>query len=346
VEANLGTARVSVVRGSPNISTERPGEHSGFAVERRTFAEAMLAGLAQRPRSVPPKFFYDAAGSALFDRICELPEYYPTRTELALLATHGAEMAQCIGPAADLIEFGAGSSRKVRLLLDALEQPHRFVPIDISGEHLHAAARRLRTDYPGLAVQPLVTDFTQPFELPPTPAANGRARTRRIGFFPGSSIGNFTPVQAQRFLRRASRLLGGGGLLVGIDLVKDPAVLHAAYNDAQGVTAAFNRNLLVRANRELGADFDPEQFAHYAFYDPVQQRIEMHLVSLRRQHVTLCRTRFLFEAGDTLHTENSCKYTIDGFRSLAALSGFTPGPVWVDPERLFSVHWLEAQKGS
>ncbi|RPH63391.1 MAG: L-histidine N(alpha)-methyltransferase [Burkholderiales bacterium] len=309
------------------------------------FARALSAGLGRRPRSVAPKFFYDAAGSALFDQICALPEYYPTRTELALLAEHASEIAQCIGPGADIVEFGAGSSRKISLLLEALEQPRRFVPIDISGEHLHAAARQLRAEHPALDVHPLVADFTRPFALPHALARNGRGHARRVGFFPGSSIGNFTPDEAHRFLRRAARLLRGGGMLVGVDLVKDPAVLHAAYNDAQGVTAAFNLNLLARANRELGADFAPDRFAHYAFYEPVRQRIEMHLVSLCRQSVTVCGRQFTFEECETLHTENSYKFTVDGFRGLAARSGFLPGPVWRDRDGLFSVHWLQAQVG-
>lgn len=308
--------------------------------DRSAFAAALLDGLARHPRSVPPKFFYDAAGSALFDRICELPEYYPTRTELALLAAHAGEMAQCIGPDADIVEFGAGSSRKIRLLLAALESPRRFVPVDISGEHLQAAAQRLRIEHPSLDVRPLVADFTRAFALPPAPGRS--SRSPRIGFFPGSSIGNFAPAEALRFLRRAARMLRGGGLLVGVDLVKDPAVLHAAYNDAQGVTAAFNRNLLERANRELAADFRPDRFAHYAFYDPVRQRIEMHLVSLARQRVTVCGRRFDFAPGETLHTENSYKFTVEGFRALAARAGFVPGPVWRDREGLFSIHWLGA----
>lgn len=310
--------------------------HSAFAV-------ALLDGLARSPRSVPPKFFYDAAGSALFDRICELPEYYPTRTELALLAAHAGEMAQCIGPDADIIEFGAGSSRKIGLLLAALERPRRFVPVDISGEHLHAAAQRLRLEHPSLDVRPLVADFTRAFALPAAPAPGRSGHSPRVGFFPGSSIGNFAPAEALRFLRRAARMLRGGGLLVGVDLVKDPAVLHAAYNDAQGVTAAFNRNLLQRANRELGADFRPDRFAHYAFYEPERQRIEMHLVSLERQRVTVCGRRFDFAPGETLHTENSHKFTVEGFRALAARAGFVPGPVWRDREGLFSIHWLGAE---
>ncbi len=310
------------------------------------FGRELLAGLERRPRSVPPKFFYDAAGSALFDRICELPEYYPTRTELQILSRHAPEIAACIGPHADIIEFGAGSSRKVRLLLEALPQPRRFVPIDISADHLHAAAEMLRLEHPGLLVQPLAADFTRPFDLPPLPP--GSAPARRVGFFPGSSIGNFTPDEALRFLRDAAALLQGGdgrgsapgGLLVGVDLIKDPAVLHAAYNDAAGVTAAFNLNLLARANRELAADFDLAHFDHYAFYEPRLQRIEMHLVSRVAQRVQVAGQAFDFCVGESLHTENSHKYSIDGFRALAQKAGFAPGPVWCDPKQWFSLHWL------
>ena len=296
------------------------------------FERELVAALSARPRSISPKFFYDTAGSQLFDRICDLPEYYPTRTEFGLLSVHAAEMTALFPAHADLIEFGAGSVTKVRLLLDAWRARGRFLPLDISAEHLHASAAQLRADYPGLEVLPLAADFTRPLALP--------ASSRRVGFFPGSSIGNLGPVAAVRFLRQAAQCLTGGGLLVGVDLVKDPAVLHQAYNDAAGVTAAFNRNLLVRANRELGTDFDVEAFHHYAFYDPLRQRVEMHLVSRRRQSVQLAGQRFEFEEGESLHTESSHKYTVDGFRLLAEEAGFVPGPVWTDPERRFSVHWL------
>lgn len=308
------------------------------------FAQAMHEALARRPHTISPKFFYDAAGSRLFDRICDLPEYYPTRTEVGLLARHAPEMAALIGPGADVVEFGAGSATKIRLLLDALQRPRRFVPIDISAEHLHAAAEALQRDHPGLEVRPLVADFTQRIELPPLARnGSGDGAARRVGFFPGSSIGNFTPDEAREFLRGAAALLRGGGLLIGVDLVKDPALLHAAYNDAAGVTAAFNRNLLHRANRELGTDFDADGgFDHYAFYEPRLQRIEMHLVSRRRQTVHLGAEAFVLDNGETLHTENSQKFTVDGFRRLAADAGFVPGPVWCDPQRLFSVHWLAA----
>ncbi len=310
----------------------------------RPFAQAMREALQHRPHVISPKFFYDAAGSRLFDRICDLPEYYPTRTEVALLGRHAAEMASLIGPGAELVEFGAGSTTKIRLLLDALQRPCRFVPIDISAEHLRTAAAALQRDHAGLVVQPLAADFTQPLTLPAWPDGAPAGPVRRVGFFPGSSIGNFTPDEARGFLRRTAALLRGGGLLIGVDLVKDPALLHAAYNDAAGVTAAFNRNLLHRANRELGTGFDADGgFDHYAFYEPRLQRIEMHLVSRHRQTVRLGPDTFLLDEGETLHTENSQKFTVEGFRRLAVEAGYGPGPVWCDPQRLFSVHWLEAR---
>ena len=302
------------------------------------FATALRCGLRRRPRSIAPKYFYDQRGSALFDRICELPEYYPTRTEFGILRQHAGEMAECIGHGFELIEFGAGSLQKIRLLPGVLRQALRFVPIDISAEHLQQEATRLAAEHPGLDVRPLAGDFSTELVLPPL-APGARAR---VGFFPGSSIGNFTPDEALGFLQRCARLLAGGGLLVGVDLVKHPALLHAAYNDAQGVTAAFNLNLLVRANRELGSDFDVAAFQHYAFYEPRLQRIEMHLLSACRQTVTLAGERFDFEEGDALHTENSCKYTVAGFQALARQAGFDPQAVWTDAQRLFSLHWLAA----
>jgi len=302
------------------------------------FARDLQAGLSRRPRSISPKYFYDTAGSALFDRICALPEYYPTRTECALLARHAGEISALAGPRAEIVEFGAGSLYKVRLLLDAMDRPAGYLPIDISGEHMTAAAHELRRACPHLEVQPVVADYTQRLLLPASAAGSGQ----RLGFFPGSTIGNFAPEEAERFLRLAAQVLRGGALLLGADLVKDPALLHAAYNDAEGVTAAFNLNLLARANRELGADFDLSAFTHSAFYNAPYQRVEMHLVSQRRQQVDICGEAFAFNEGETLHTEHSHKFTIDGMRAMAARAGFRPGPVWTDPERLFSVHWLQA----
>ncbi|MDE1950078.1 MAG: L-histidine N(alpha)-methyltransferase [Burkholderiales bacterium] len=304
------------------------------AVTVSAFTADLLAGLRSRPRRIAPKWFYDAAGSRLFERICELPEYYPTRTELAMLAAHAQELARRVGPGAEIVEFGAGASRKVRLLLDALAAPRRFVAVDISGEHLAGAAAALRDDYPGLEVETVVGDFSADLDLPPP-------RGCRIGFFPGSSIGNFDPAAAVALLRRFAGWLEGGALLIGVDLVKDPALLHAAYNDSQGVTAGFNLNLLVRANREAGADFDVDAWAHSAFYNPPLQRIEMHLVSRRRQAVEVAGERFEFDEGASIHTENSYKYTAEGFAALAQQAGFGTGAVWIDPARRFSLHWLQ-----
>lgn len=301
------------------------------------FGRDLLAALATTPHAIAPKYFYDAEGSRLFDRICELPEYYPTRTELGILERSLGEIAALAGPRAEIVEFGAGSLRKVRLLLGAFEAPARYLPVDISGEHLRDAAAILRSEFSGLDVQPVVADYTRPVQLPRSTGGG-----RRIGFFPGSTIGNFTPDEAVEFLRGAAAQLRGGALLLGADLVKDPQVLHAAYNDAQGVTAAFNLNLLVRANRELGADFVPAQFAHYAFYNAPLQRIEMHLISRVRQTMAVGGERFTLDEGESVHTENSYKFTVAGLHALAQRAGFRPGPVWTDAQRLFSVHWLHA----
>lgn len=298
-----------------------------------SFEDSLREGLARAPREIACKYFYDAEGSRLFDAICEQPEYYQTRTETALLQRHAPEIAALIGGDAEIVEFGAGSLRKVRILLDAA-RPRAYVPLDISGDYLSQVVRELAADYPALALKPVVADFTQPLALP--------GDRRRAGFFPGSTIGNFTPDTAVTLLKRMRGVLNGGGLLIGVDLVKDPARLHAAYNDAAGVTAAFNKNLLARANRELGADFDLEAFAHYAPYNPIAQRIEMYLVSLRRQSVRIGGTRHDFAAGEAVHTEDSHKYTIESFREMAVKAGLKPRAVWTDTERLFSIHWLES----
>lgn len=300
------------------------------------FAEALHHALAHFPRQIAPTYFYDARGSALFEAICDLPEYYVTRTEMHILADHGPDIARCIGPRAELIEFGAGSSRKLRSLLPSLHEPMRYVPLDISGVHLHAEARALAMDHPALEICPVVADFNQPFDIP-APRSGTR---QRVGLYLGSSLGNFDRHEALGFLQMAARQVSGGALLVGIDLVKDPAVLHAAYNDASGVTAAFNLNLLARANHELGADFDLAHFAHHACYHPPTQRVEMHLISMRRQTVHLQGRAYEFQEGESLHTENSHKFTLRGFRELAGQAGLRPGPVWLDAQGWFALQWL------
>lgn len=317
--------------------------HAGFAPHLAVaatggdFGREFLAGMREIPKCVSAKYLYDERGSELFEQICKLPEYYVTRTEMSLLTANADEFARLMGPGIELIEFGAGALRKVRTLLEALPSPRAFVPIDISGDYLHEVSDELSALYPGLAVRPLVADFTRPLAFPQAPAA-----VRRVGFFPGSTIGNLEHTQALAFLRRAAQFLKGGGLLIGVDLVKDPAILHAAYNDASGVTAAFNKNMLARANRDLDGNFDLHSFAHYAFYHPILRRVEMHLVSLVTQRVQVAGRTIAFDEGETIHTENSHKYTVEGFRKLASSAGFVPRKVWCDPERLFSLHWLEA----
>ena len=299
----------------------------------REFKADVLAGLARPQKSVPPKYFYDAEGSRLFEAITELAEYYPTRTEVALLRTIAPQIAGIISPGAALVEFGSGASTKTRLLLDAAPQIGAYAPIDISRAALDEAAAAIRRDYPKLTVAPLLEDFTRALTLPE--AALGRPVT---GFFPGSTIGNFTPEEAQAFLKGARSLLGAGSrFLVGIDVVKDEPTLVAAYDDALGVTAAFNKNLLARINRELGADFDLGAFAHRAIWNAAESRIEMHLESLRDQRVRVAGTSFAFARGETIHTENSAKFTVEGFADLAGKAGWTLEASWLSQEPAFAV---------
>lgn len=301
------------------------------------FRQAVLQGLSRRPRAIPCKYLYDAEGSDLFDRITELDEYYPTRTEIALLEQAGPDIADRVGPGARVVEFGCGSMRKTRLLLAALNQPAAYVAIDVAREPLLLGARRLSALYPDMAVVPLVADFTRPLALPPDQAEGGPV----LGFFPGSTIGNMHPTEARTFLRRAGRVVGPGGrLLVGVDLIKDAALLDAAYDDAQGVTAAFIRNLLHRANRELAADFDVAGFDHRAWWNAREGRVEIHLVAARRQQVEIDGHRFAFRRGDVIHVEDCYKYSVEQFRWLARLGGFEPEAVWTDAARLFSLHLL------
>lgn len=301
------------------------------------FRQDVIAGLSLPQKALPPKHFYDAAGSRLFERICRLAEYYPTRTELAITRAQLDAIARFAGSGGVLLEYGSGESLKTRLLLRAL-RPSVYMPVDISEDALRAAVAKLRRAFPGLRIAPVAGDFSRPLDLP-----RFRGRDRRVVYFPGSTIGNLTPQEAQAFLRMTRGQVGPrGAMLVGVDLKKDANLLHAAYNDARGVTAAFNLNLLARINRELGGDFDLRRFAHYAFYNAPLGRVEMHLVSLRAQTVNVGDHRFAFERGETLHTENSYKYSIEEFQALAAESGFRGAKVWTDRKGLFSLHGLIA----
>ena len=302
------------------------------------FAAAVIAGLSQAQKSLPCRYFYDARGSELFEEITELAEYYPTRTELAILRAHAAELAQRVAPGSVLVEFGSGSSRKTEVLLDAMPGLAAYVAIDVSESALEGARERLEARYPRLRVITRVGDFRMPLGLP-----EELAGAPRLGFFPGSTIGNLTREEAVGLMRDMGRSLGAGArLVIGADLRKDVARLLAAYDDARGVTAAFNLNLLTRINRELGADFDLAAFAHEAFFDPDESRIEMRLVSLRAQQVRVLGRGFSFGAQERIHTENSHKYTVEDFEALARRAGWLPFALWRDPQHLFSVHELIA----
>ena len=306
-----------------------PGEES--------FRDAVLAGLGHQPKTLPCKFFYDARGSALFEAICEVPEYYLTRTEIAIIEEYADEIAAQIGPYARLIELGSGASRKVRILLEALAAPAAYVPVDISRDHLREAAAQLAADFPELPVVAVCADYTRPFRLPPLPGPAGK----QVGFFPGSTIGNFEPDAVVRFLRNCAELLGPAGeMLIGVDLKKEAAILNAAYNDRDGINAAFNLNLLERINRELDGDLAIERFAHVAFYNEERGRMELYIRSLADQSATIAGHPFHFAAGELIHTENSYKYAVDEFRALAARAGFAAAHTWTDPNALFSVHYF------
>jgi L-histidine N-alpha-methyltransferase len=303
-----------------------------------SFADHVIAGLGEKPKWMSAKYFYDATGSALFEEITRLPEYYPTATELKILEQNAPAMAASIPLAAALVEFGAGSSKKARIMLRAAPQIAAYVPVDISGEFLAQEAAVLKRDIPNIAVLPVVADFTRDFDLP------AQIRNRpRVGFFPGSTIGNFEPHDAAEFLRQAGRILGNGAtMIVGVDLIKDAAVLNAAYDDAAGVTAKFNLNVLARMNRELGGNFDLAAFRHRAFYNVADHRIEMHLESLKAQTVTVAGRTFDFRKGETIHTESSYKYTVDSFRALGVSAGWRPMATWTDERGYFSIHMLKA----
>ncbi len=306
--------------------------------ERNAFLSDAIEGLRADQKTLPCKYFYDDQGSALFRDICELPEYYVTRTEIQLLRDAADEIAEAIGANCQMIEFGIGSSEKIRIVLDALITPASFVAVDISRESVLSVTEALAAEYAGLAVHAVCADFTQPFETPPMTGSG-----RRIGFFPGSTIGNFTHQGAIDFLAGAASQVGpGGGMLIGIDLKKDQAVLNAAYDDAAGVTANFNLNLLVRLNKECGADFDLNAFRHRAVYNAEAGRVEMHLVSQRRQRVILGGEIIQFELDEFIHTENSYKYSINEFQDLARRAGFEASRVWTDRDEWFSIHLLTA----
>ena len=304
------------------------------------FQAAVMQGLSARPKALPPKFFYDKRGSELFDRICTTPEYYVTRTELAMLDELGPEIAALAGPAVSVIEFGCGSADKVRKLLAALDAPADYVAIDISRDPLLQSADEIAIEFPDIRVSAICADFGQRLQIP---SSYCRGAGRRLAFFPGSTIGNQIPDEAIGFLKIVRETVGkDGALLIGVDLKKDEDVLNAAYNDAAGITAEFNLNVLRRMRDELGMRIDPEAFAHHAFYNPEFGRVEMHLVSRKAQRPRLNGHTFSFKEGESIHTECSYKYEVEEFAELAAQAGFTVRKSWTDPARLFSIHLLEA----
>jgi L-histidine Nalpha-methyltransferase len=304
------------------------------AAEVSAFEADVIAGLSATPKRAPAKYFYDGAGSQLFERITELPEYYPTRTEMRILRDEGANIAKLIAPGAALVEFGSGSSKKARILLRAAPPLAAYVPVDICGEMVEQEAAELRPDFPQLKVLPVTADICFPFELP----AEAKAASARVGIFPGSTIGNFEPHEAAAFLRNAAQILGAGAtLIIGVDLIKDIEILNAAYNDKDGVTAKFNLNLLVRINRELRGNFKLDAFEHHAFYNRERNRIEMHLASVKRQKVKVAGECFDFRAGETIHTENSYKYSVESLGALARGVGWQPAGVWTDKRKYFSI---------
>ena len=327
---------VTLLQGAPNLRTSERISFCDLLPREQAMLDEVRAGLARPQKEISPKFFYDTRGCELFEAICRLPEYYPTRTELAIMQKHARAMGGAGPRDCALIEIGCGNSEKTRLLLEEL-RPRVFVPVDIAREQLEASCIALADAFPALTMVALRADFAREVALPE--ARLGQAP--RVLYFPGSTIGNFTPGEARAFLARWAPLLGAGGsALIGVDLKKDEAVLNAAYNDAQGVTAAFNLNVLSHINRELGADFALAAFRHRARYDAAQGRIEMHLESLKEQRVTIAGEAFEFRAGDTIHTENSYKYSIAEFADLGRSAGFTPGRCWTDDEQMFSVQFL------
>ncbi len=307
------------------------------AAAKKNFREEVLAGLSKSPRQLPYKFFYDEQGAQLFQQICELPEYYITRTEIEILRLHGSEMAKALGPQIELIGLGTGAGTKTRILLEELDNPAVYVPIDISKEQLEKSSARFGEMFPNLQILPVCADYLEPFELP----LPRKLSSRSVVYFPGSTIGNFEPETASEFLARLVDLAGdGGGLLIGVDLQKDRDVLERAYNDSAGVTAQFNKNLLARINRELGADFDLNRWQHHAIYNPTEGRIEIYLISDNAQAVHIGAREFQFRAGEEILTEYSYKHTIAGFIELARGAGFHFEQVWTDAAGWFGVFYF------
>ncbi len=317
-------------------STDNEIQFYDFHPKMSDFYSEVVEGLKTEPKKIPPKFFYDETGSRLFEQICQLPEYYPTRTEQQILEDNASSIAQIIGDHHYVIEPGCGSCEKIKLLLDTLK-PEAYVPMDISKEFLQESAQAVSDEFPWLDVHAACVDFTEPMELPFCPD-----EARKLAFFPGSSIGNFEPSLAQKFMQHVLNLVGpGGGILIGVDLKKDEQILNDAYNDNAGVTADFNLNLLARINSELDANFELEHFDHHAFYNADVGRIEMHLVSQKPQQIKIGEHLISFESGETIHTESSYKYTIKEFQSLGHKAGFNPIKVWTDQDDRFSVHYFE-----
>lgn len=318
-----------MIRNTGTVRTPRAAR----GAETEAFVQDVIAGLSVTPKRIPPKYFYDSEGSRLFEEITRTAEYYPTRSEHEILRMQAGAMVQHFPTGAALVEFGSGACIKVRFLLDAARKLKAYVPVDISGDFLNAEAAALRKDYPNLAILPVVADFMGPFALP-----DAIADMPKIGFFPGSTIGNFEPHEAASFLRHAGAILGSGAVMVvGVDLIKDEKPLNAAYNDAAGVTAKFNVNLLRRINRELGGTFKLDAFEHHAFFNRDRNRVEMHLASRTRQKVTVAGSSFDFRAGETIHTENSYKYSPDSFAALARGAGWTLLDRWTDAKGNFAV---------
>jgi len=320
-----------------NVHAPALAELHRFDDATSAFAGDVIGDLSKFPKKLSPKYFYDAKGSELFEQITVLPEYYPTRTELSILRERGGEIARLIPEGAALIEFGAGATTKVRLLLER-SRFAAYVPVDISGDFLNAQAEGLRRDFPELGVYPVAADITTRFALP-----DAVAGMPKVGFFPGSTLGNFEPQEAEAFLRSARDILGGGAqMIIGVDLEKDERTLYDAYNDAAGVTARFNLNVLERINRELGGNFELSSFIHRSIYNHDRHRIEMHLISRKAQSVRVLGHHFSFRPGESIHTENSYKYSLERFTALANASGWQVRQTWTDSARMFSVHALTA----